>query len=86
MCATCFTPHTIPSASLSICEYFFSVEPRVLDANSIGFSDPSGIVWDKTAPNPLGDATGAKVTGHNASILDPMSSFAFVQESDHSHS
>lgn len=45
----------------------FTVEPRVVDANAIGLSDPSSIVWDKTAPSPWGDASAAKVIGFSGS-------------------
>lgn len=40
---------------------------RVVDANAIRLSDPSGILWDKTAQSPWGDASVAKVIGFSGS-------------------
>ena len=42
--------------SFSSWEYFFSATDRNLEANAIGFSEPSGNLCDSTAPMPKGEA------------------------------
>ncbi|GFW14107.1 hypothetical protein TNCV_3546961 [Trichonephila clavipes] len=57
---TFLTAQTIERA-LSIWEYFFLDPDKVLDANAIGRSEPSGYTCDRTQPMPTGDASLAKV-------------------------
>ncbi|GFV21036.1 hypothetical protein TNCV_4838671 [Trichonephila clavipes] len=67
---TFLPPKPLKELPLSIWEYFFSDPDKVLDANAIGRSEPSGYTCDRTQPMPTGDASLAKVKGrardHNA--------------------
>ena len=49
-------PHTIDNASLSICAYLRSVLVNDRDAKATGLSLPSGIMCERTAPMPVGEA------------------------------
>ena len=49
------------SVSLSSCEYLFSATASDLDAKAIGLSEPSGILCDRTAPTPYGEASQARI-------------------------
>ena len=51
-----FYPHTIDNASLSICAYLRYVLVNDQDAKVIGLSLPSGMMYQRTAPMPIGEA------------------------------
>ena len=52
----------LAKASLSSWEYLFSDGARVRNAKAIGFSVPSSMTWDRTAPIPYGEASQSRTS------------------------